>query len=1172
MDSMQIFVSSPGDVAQERTLARRVIERLQGEFDLRAQIEAIFWEHEPLSATAGFQEQIVPPSHTDIVVCILWSRLGTRLPPRFVRPDGTRYNSGTEFEFEDAVSGYRRHGKPELLVYRKTAEPLVSLQDKDALLEKLKQKEALDGFVRRWFHDVAEGTLKAAFHPFEQPDHFEELLEQHLRKLILRRLPPEVEAPSPAPARLGWTAGSPFRGLQVFEAAHAPVFFGRTRAVSEVLDALRRQAMAGRTFVLILGMSGCGKSSLARAGVIPMLTQPGVIEGVGLWRQALLRPSSAGANLHLGLAEALLRPEALPEIKENGVDSQALAEVLATTPKAALPLIHSALSATRAKKSGAGEARLVLLVDQLEELFSLPGVEAAQAGGFVETLDVLARGGDLWVLATLRSDFYPRCQQVPALVNLKSGDGQYDLLPPTPAEIGQIIRQPALAAGLRFEEEPERGERLEDLLRDAAVANPGILPLLEFTLEELYQRRREGGVLTLEAYRDLGGVEGALARRAEEIFSGLEPAVQAAFPRVMRALVHVIESGDTGATSRRAPLAAFEDSLESQHLVQAFIDARLLVTDLADDGSAIVGIAHEALLDHWPRLAAWIEENREHLRQRARLSVAARRWEEEERRPDLLLPPGKPLAEGRDLLRQSRAELNAREIRFVDASARKAGRQKLFKRATAATLLLLLLVAAGAFYVLDSEHRRAQTQAQTAKKVSDILINQFQLSDPTKARGESVSAREMLDKGVQRIRRELTDQPEVEATLLDTIGVVYRNLGLYAQALEVFREALSLRERVLGETNLDVAVSLDHLATVYWDQSRYEEAGPLFRRALGIRRERLGETHPDVAKAFNNLGNLMYAKGEMDEAERLIRQAVQIHRAALGKEHILVAMALNNLAIVLSGKADLQGAETALREALALHRKLLGDNHPQVAMALNNLGSLLQNTGQYEEAETLLREALAIYHKVLGGDHPQVAMTLYNLGMVRLGKKDLAAAERLMRQALELGRRLLGPEHRQVAGCLNGLGQVRAAQGRKAEAETHFREALAIHRKVLGNGHPDVAANLCNLAAQLEENGKPEEAGKALAEALEIVKQTLPPDHPQTAWTRSVQGAHLAALGKYETSEKLLLASYRRLRRVFGPRAEATRLTLERLVHLYEGWGKSKKAAAYRKILEEESS
>ncbi|UCC15583.1 MAG: hypothetical protein JSW21_06600 [Gammaproteobacteria bacterium] len=594
---LTFFISSPGDVYEERTLAQRVMDRLQSEFAGRAVLEPVFWEHEPLLATDTFQTQISKPSDSDVMVAILWSRLGTRLPKDFTREDGSRYDSGTEFEFEDAVRGFQETGKPQLLVYRKMAKASVQLDDEDALMDRIEQKKKLDKFINRWFHDTEEGTLKAAFHPFESASEFELVLERHLRKVIQKALPESAGAEAAATAV--WKKGSPFRGLQTFDFEHAPIFFGRTKAIGDVLDALRRQATEGRAFVLMLGMSGGGKSSLARAGVMPMLTQPGVIEGVGMWRRAIYRPSDVRGDLFLGLATALLKEHGL---RLPDMTPEEMGEVLKQSPTAALALIKTSLAqdATDLAQKGQGgktpTARLALLVDQMEEIFTQDWVTDKDREKFIECLDKLARSGRVWVVSTFRSDLYPRCTKLPKLVELKEGSGQYDLMPPTATEIGQMVRLPTRAAGLRFEEDPSSNERLDDMLRDAAAARPELLPLLQFTLQELYDRRRDDGTLTLEAYHELGGVEGSLAKRAENVFEELPREVQQALPKVLEKLVHVRSGAQEAIGRRRAHLEDF-DNPEQKQLVEAFIEARLFVTELDEDVAAVM-VTHEALLWH----------------------------------------------------------------------------------------------------------------------------------------------------------------------------------------------------------------------------------------------------------------------------------------------------------------------------------------------------------------------------------------------------------------------------------------------------------------------------------------------------------------------------------------------------------------------------------------------
>ena len=510
----------------------------------------------------------------------------------------------------------------------------------------------------------------------------------------LRRSLADVLEPVPA-----WTVGSPYRGLAAFEFEHAPVFFGRAQAVAGVLDALRAQAARGRAFVLVLGMSGSGKSSLVRAGVLPQLVQPETIPGVSLWRRVVVRPADAAGDVFDGLAAALLRPEALPELGADGTTARDLARLLRDSPAAAAPLIKGGLSQAAAEAARAQgrkeqpEVRLAIVVDQMEELFTLERITLHERRAFVEGLSALAASGRVWVLATLRSDFYARCEEIPALMTLKEGVGQYHLLPPTAAEVAQMIRQPARAAALKFEVDPATQAPLDETLRDAAVGQVGNLPLLEFALEELYRQRTADGLLTVEAYRTLGGVEGALARRAEEVFGSLSKEAQGAAADVFAVLARAVVGEDESFTRKYALLDSFT-SPGSRTFIDAFVEARLCVADRGDDGRAVVSIAHEALLRSWPRLRSWLEDNRELLRVRSRAAMAATLWEEKGRPADLLLAEGKPLEEAVPLLAMKGFDLSGHEREFLEASQARAQRRSRARQIVNMSSMSLLVTCA----------------------------------------------------------------------------------------------------------------------------------------------------------------------------------------------------------------------------------------------------------------------------------------------------------------------------------------------------------------------------------------------------------------------------------------------------------------------------------------------
>jgi hypothetical protein len=500
-----------------------------------------------------------------------------------------------------------------------------------------------------------------------------------------------------------WTSGSPYRGLAAFDFEHAPIFYGRSQAVAEVIRALATQAEGGRAFVLVLGMSGSGKSSLLRAGVLPRLVQPGTVPGAGLWRRAIVRPGDASGDLFEGLGSALLAADALPELGADGTTAREVGRLLRDNPKGAALLAKGGLSQAaagaqrRQRVEGQPDMRLVLLIDQMEEMFTLPRITAEERTAFVSTLASLAQGGRVWVLGALRSDHYARCEELPELMALKAGAGQYHLAAPSPVEIGQMIREPARAAGLRFEKHAASGVALDEVLRDAATRDVGNLPLLEFALDELYRQRTEDGLLTHAAYGSFGGVEGALSQRAEELFASLPAAVQAFLPEVLPALVRV-GSGEEQATFSRkyAPLDSLA-SPEARALVDGFVGARLLVADLGRDGRAVVSIAHEALFQSWPRLRAWLDENRELLRVRGRVAAAAALWAEKDHHGDLLLAEGRALEEALPLVSTPGIDLSER--RLIEASETRArGRQR--ARQLMNVNSLVLLVGGAVIYLL----------------------------------------------------------------------------------------------------------------------------------------------------------------------------------------------------------------------------------------------------------------------------------------------------------------------------------------------------------------------------------------------------------------------------------------------------------------------------------------
>jgi formylglycine-generating enzyme required for sulfatase activity len=656
-------------VRSERLIAERVIKRLDREFAYHFHIEALLWEHEPLVASHSFQEKITPPRETDIVVMILWSRIGVQLTgEEFSGPLSAKTVTGTEWEFEDALKSYRSRSLPDLLVYRKNAEIMTSLSDEKTIYYQLEQKRLVDSFFQQWFYDKDAKSFTAAFHEFANTSSFEEKLETHLRALISRRL-----GSNNGPATIRY-AGNPFRGLLSFEPEDAQIFFGRTRVTGELRELLTRQEARGCAFVLVMGASGSGKSSAVKAGLLPDLMLPGMVGKVALCRWAVMRPSDGKGDPVAALAASILRSTALPELEQLQYSAASLTRLLSENPAQVAFAVRQGLARAgeQAGLTQAAEARLTLVIDQLEELFTQEDTKAETRAAFATALDALARSGGVWVVATMRSDFFDRLETLPELAALSGGEARYLLTPPEGAEIGQIIRQPAREAGLDFQIDPVSGLGLDETIRQAAAQHPAVLPLLSFLLDQLWQLRpADSGVLTFSVYKTLGGLEGALGKRAEEVFQTLPEDIRKELPTVLRKLVTVGIDGK--ATARRAPMALFPLNTPQRIFIEAFLDARarLLAAD-GDAAGAHVRVAHEALLSHWERARAQIAEDARDLELSGRLEQAARRWQAAARndRRSLVLAAGLPLAEALRLVKNWGSELPSDVTRFISESQR----------------------------------------------------------------------------------------------------------------------------------------------------------------------------------------------------------------------------------------------------------------------------------------------------------------------------------------------------------------------------------------------------------------------------------------------------------------------------------------------------------------------
>jgi serine/threonine protein kinase/tetratricopeptide (TPR) repeat protein len=418
--------------------------------------------------------------------------------------------------------------------------------------------------------------------------------------------------------------------------------------------------------------------------------------------------------------------------------------------------------------------------------------------------------------------------------------------------------------------------------------------------------------------------------------------------------------------------------------------------------------------------------------------------------------------------------------------------------ALAAILLGIAGTTTGMIRAVNAE-RRARMEAETARQVSGFLVGLFEVADPDQARGNTITAREILDAGSERIGRELSGQPLTQARLLGTMGTVYRKLGLYEEAEPKLQRALELRRSAAGVPTADMATSLGELADLYLDLARYEAAEAAINEALPLLdgTDQAGRLH--LASRLTDLGSVYRRQGFYDKADPQYRRALEIRLGELGPRSTEVAASYNSLAILSWNQGRFAEAEQLYLEALAIWEGAYGQDHADVAKGLNNLALLYHHQKRHAEAQAMYTRAVGIYERILGAEHPRTATAINNLALVIHEQGTLAEAEPLYLQALAIREKVLGPGHPDVAQTRNNLGNLRRDQKRWPEAQAEYDQALSIRRAALGEDHADVGWTLRDIGRLLREEGRPREADAYLGRALANFRVSLGVDHPDLA-------------------------------------------------------------------------
>lgn len=479
----------------------------------------------------------------------------------------------------------------------------------------------------------------------------------------------------------------------------------------------------------------------------------------------------------------------------------------------------------------------------------------------------------------------------------------------------------------------------------------------------------------------------------------------------------------------------------------------------------------------------------------------------------------------------------AERLRWIENAPRRRRRKSL----VAAVWTVLVLLAGGMtmqWVRADREARRAEEQAiraereaAAAREVSDFLVSVFQVADPGTNLGETITAREILDSGAQRVERELAGEPEQLARLLDVIGVVYSGLGLYDPAEDLLERAMNIRLEQFDEPHPAILESRRHLAEVCLRRGEFDRAVELLRPVTSWD----DSDQLVLAPAYGVLARAQIELADFKNAEANLETALRLAEHELGDEHPDTANLLHDYATLMQEMGRAEEAEAPRRRALAILRRALPANDPRIATSLNNLGNYLRTKGEYEEAVELLDEALAIREQVLGPDHPAVGITLNNLALAVKSLGDFKRAETLYLRSIEIREKTMGPEHPRVAVAYQNLSTLYRDMGEIEKCQHAASRALEINEISRGPDHPYTALALTTLADVLRMKGELLEAEKLALRSLDIKERAYGKDHRRVASSIMLLGNIYGDQGDFERAESHYLRALEILEEAAGP-------------------------------------
>jgi serine/threonine protein kinase len=493
-----------------------------------------------------------------------------------------------------------------------------------------------------------------------------------------------------------------------------------------------------------------------------------------------------------------------------------------------------------------------------------------------------------------------------------------------------------------------------------------------------------------------------------------------------------------------------------------------------------------------------------------------------------------------------------------------------------ASIVSILLVAFSVTTALQArriarERNRANQEAETSRQVADFLTGLFRVSDPSEARGNSITAREILDKAAQNISVAMKDQPTLKGRLMSVIGEVFTNLGLYKEAEPLISDALATQRRVRGDADPETISSIHRLANLYWFLKREKDAERLYLELVGTCRRVYGEAHRETLRANWDLASLYYLQGRGDEGIKLTKTTLEIQRRVLPPDDPDIADSIGNLSSFYWAQGRYEEALPLNEDALERSRRTLGLDHPVTILNEFNLATIYQRLGIFDKAEPHYLSAISAWRRVLGREHPDTIHGLEMFASMYSDMKRYKEAESLLREVLATNSALLNPGQVERISPVTQLAEALQGEGNLSQAEELYRQEMETVQRLRGD-HRFYRTYLLQGLGLLQSKRGQEEGISLLNESVRLMKILTPKSPYQILVAEWKLGRGLLELRRYHDAEPFLVQYYAYIKDNYGDKGDSSSKALMKtavgpLVRLYEELGEPDKAKEYRSRL-----